>query len=95
VIDLPTHLDLADSPYWGLTFGQVLLAFGGFFLGFLLWHILPHGLALTLRVSIAVAPLALGLLLALVRPAGRGVLAWVGIVRQYLRTPKVTLWSAR
>lgn len=94
MIDLPTHLVVGDTPYWGLSFGQLLLAFGGFFLGFLLWHALPVTWPFLTHAVLCGLPLVVGAALALVRPAGRTLVVWFGIVRHYVRTPKVTLWRA-
>jgi len=92
MIDLPTHLDVGDTPYWGLSFGQILLAFGGFALGFVAWRLLPAGTSLMVHLAVAGGLLASGVLLAVVRPAGTSLLGWVTIVHCYVRTPKVTLW---
>jgi hypothetical protein len=85
-IDVPTHLTTQDKFLVGLDFAQVLLlllAAGAAWLG---WVALP--LPFAGRTALALAVLAVGAILALLRPAGRGLDDWTCILAGFAGRPR-------
>ena len=91
--EIPTHLNVEDKPYYGLSIRQVTYLVSGFSVGYGLWTENPN-LLLGLRGGAVVVCLMLALALALLRPFGRGLEEWAIIALRYLTVPKVSTWRA-
>lgn len=91
---VPTHLNLEDRAYLGLTARQVvclgLAAVAGY--GLCLQGYPSPGPA---RIAGFAACLAVGAAFALVRPLDRNLEDWLFIVAHYLLTPRYALWRPR
>jgi len=90
--EIPTHLGVEDRAFYGLSVRQVMYLTGGFSLGYSLWT--QWGDALPeLRIAMAVTCALVAIILALVRPAGRGFEEWAFVVLRYLVIPHRARWS--
>jgi hypothetical protein len=91
VHEVPTHLDVQDRALLGLTVRQLLVLASAAACGFSLWS---HSGAVppAVRVGLAAACVAAGLVLALVRPGGRGLDAWGLAALRYAAVPRRCLW---
>jgi hypothetical protein len=85
-IDVPTHLRTRDKFLLGLSGVQVILCLGAVSAAWLCWLVLPWPLAV--RVGLALVILGVGLLLALIEPAGRTLDDWAAIVAGYAARPR-------
>ena len=84
---VPTHLDVEDRPFCGLTVRQVLvLAVGGAW-AYAAWCLAP-ALPTALRAALA------GACLLLAATAALGGSGWGLLVLRYATTPRVTVWRA-
>ncbi|HZR97752.1 MAG TPA: PrgI family protein [Chloroflexota bacterium] len=92
--EIPTHLNVEDKAFFGLSVRQVMVLTVGLSTAYGLWTGWP-GLSSALRAALAVVALTLALVLALVRPHGRGLEEWLFVVLHYLRTPRVAVWRPR
>ena len=90
--EIPTHLNVEDRAFYGLTVRQVMFLTAGAAAGYSLWNQWPV-LPLALRVGLAVACFALAVVVALVRPQGRGLEEWAFVVLHYAAVPKVCTWQ--
>jgi hypothetical protein len=88
---VPTHLDVEDRPFAGLTVRQVLcLAVGGAW-GYAAWCGWPW-LPAPLRLAAALACVALTFALVAVRPGGRGLAGWAAVALRHALAPRVAVW---
>ncbi len=85
-IDVPTHLQTQDKFLLGLAFAQVILLLLAAGAAWLAWVALP--LPFAERTAAALALLALGALLALLRPAGRNLNDWSFILAGFAGRPR-------
>jgi hypothetical protein len=92
--EIPTHLNVEDRAFYGLTARQVMWLTVGCAGGYGLWAQWP-GLPGGLRLALAGVCVALALVLALVRPYGRGLDEWAFVVLHYAAIPKLSLWRPR
>jgi hypothetical protein len=92
--EIPTHLNVEDKAFFGLAVRQVMVLTVGLAAGYGLWTGWPYLLPL-LRGGIAAAGLLLAVLLALVRPHGRGLEEWLFVAVHYARTPRASVWRPR
>ena len=89
--EIPTHLNVEDRAIYGLTIRQVMYLIVGGAGGYALWNQWP-GLPLVLR-GVLVAPcLLLAIIVALVRPYGRGLDEWLFVALHHISVPKVSVW---
>ena len=92
--EIPTHLDVEDKAFYGLSVRQATYLSVGVSLGYGLWS--QHsGLAPALRLALTVACVAVGVVLAFVRPSGRALEEWVFVALHYAATPKLAVWRPR
>jgi PrgI family protein len=88
---VPTHLDVEDRPFCGLTVRQLLwLAAGGAW-AYAAWSACP-ALPAPLRMALAGACVLLPAVLVAVRPAGRGLGTWTLAAARYALAPRVAVW---
>ena len=90
--EIPTHLNIEDRFIGGLSLRQVLCLVVGLAGGYGLWAGWP-ALPPALRGTAAALCVLLAALVALVRPAGRGLEEWAFVLLHYAAVPRVALWS--
>ena len=91
--EIPTHLNVADKAFGGLTMRQLLSAAIGLALAYGAASDLP--LLLPARLIVAAIVLVATLLLVLWRPVGRPLEDWVFVLLRYYATPRVAVWRPR
>ena len=92
--EIPTHLNVEDKAFFGLSVRQVMVLTVGLSAGYGLWTGWPD-LPPFLRGGLAAVGLLLATVLALVRPHGRGLEEWLFVALHYARTPKASVWRPR
>lgn len=91
--EIPTHLNVEDKAFAGLTMRQLMTAAVG--LG------MAYGTASELPLPIPVRLVAAGIVLvavaivALWRPAGRPMEDWMFVLLRYWATPRIAVWRPR
>lgn len=91
--EIPTHLNVEDKAFAGLTMRQLMTAAVG--LG------LAYGTASELPLPMPVRLVAAGIVLvavaivALWRPAGRPMEDWMFVLLRYWATPRIAVWRPR
>ena len=88
--ELPTHLDVPDRAFAGLTVRQLLTLSAGLALAYGAGGAAPGPLAVQLAVVVAV--LAATAVLTLWRPAGRPADEWAFVLLRYWSAPRVAVW---
>jgi len=91
--EIPTHLNVADRAFLGLTMRQLLSAAVGLALAYGATTDLP--LPFALRLVAAAAVLVATLVLVFWRPAGRPAEEWAFVVLRFWATPRVAVWRPR
>lgn len=92
--EIPTHLNVEDKAFAGLSVRQLMNLIVGVSTAYSLWNAWPD-LPLPVRSGLAVTCLAVALILTLVRPGGRPLDAWAFVGLHYLATPKLSVWRPR
>ena len=88
--EIPTHLDVADKAFAGLTMRQLLTAAIGLALAYGAASDLP--LPLPPRLLASGAVLVLTVVFALWRPAGRPVEDWTFVLLRFWSARRVAVW---
>ena len=91
--EIPTHLNVADKAFGGLTMRQLLSAAIGLALAYGAASDLP--LLLAGRLGVAAVVLVATLFLVLWRPAARPLEDWVFVLLRYWAVPRVAVWRPR
>lgn len=91
--EIPTHLDVADHAFAGLTMRQLLSAAIGLALAYGAATDLPAPLAARMALTAAVLVTTLGLVCW--RPHGRAAEDWVFVLLRFWVTPRVAVWRPR
>lgn len=91
--EIPTHLDVADRAFAGLTMRQLLSAAIGLALAYGAATDLPAPLAA--RLLLAAVVLAATLVLVCWRPHGRAAEDWVFVLLRFWASPRVAVWRPR
>ena len=91
---VPTHLNIEDKAFFGMTLRQVAIVAMGAALGYGFFKNIPS-LPATVRIGGGAAILLAAAVFALWRPLGRGLEEWVFILAHYWWTPRYTLWHPR
>lgn len=91
--ELPTHLDAANKPFLGVTLPQFFALVGAVAGGVILAGHLPTTIALPARLAVGAVLCALLAALALLRPAGKTLWEWAGLLRAYAGQARVTVWT--
>lgn len=91
--EIPTHLNVADRAFGGLTMRQLLSAAIGLALAYGAASDLPVPFAA--RLGAAAFVVVATLLLVLWRPSGRPLEDWVFVLIRYRSTPRVAVWRPR
>ncbi len=89
--EIPTHLNVEDRAFYGLTIRQVMYLIVGGAGGYELWNQWP-ALPLVIRALLVAPPLLLALIVALVRPRGRSLDEWFFVALHYAAAPKLSVW---
>ncbi len=91
--EIPTHLNVADRAFAGLTMRQLLSAAVGLTLAYSAVSNLPLPLGARL-VAAALATVATAVLV-LWQPAGRPLEDWAFVLLRYFAMPRVAVWRPR
>lgn len=89
--EIPTHLNVEDKAFYGFSARQVMYLIVGLSGGYSFWTQWP-ALAVPIRVTLIALWLVGALILALVRPHGRGLDEWAFVGLHYLAAPKASVW---
>jgi len=89
--EIPTHLNVEDRALFGLSLRQVLVLTCGASATYGTWSLWPD-LATGIRIALAASCFVAAVLVALIRPAGRGIDAWAFIALGYLASPRTSVW---
>ena len=92
--EIPTHLNVEDKAFFGLSIRQVLYLVSGLSASYALWNQWPNA-PLGLRLGLASANLLVTLAFILIRPGRRGLEEWAFVALHYLATPKTSTWRPR
>ncbi len=92
--EIPTHLNVEDKAFYGLSVRQVMYLSVGFSGAYSLWNALPD-LALGVRLGLAATCVFAALVVAFVRPHERGLEEWAFVALHYLAIPKASVWRPR
>lgn len=88
--EIPTHLEVVDRAFLGLTMRQLLSAAIGLALAFGAVNDLP--LPFGARLAVAGVVLLATAVLVLWRPAGRPIEEWAFVLLRYWSLPRVSVW---
>ena len=91
--EIPTHLEVADRAFLGLTMRQLLSAAIGLALAYGALSDLP--LPFALRLAATVVVIVAAAVLVLWRPAGRPLEEWAFVLLRYGTVPRVAVWRPR
>ena len=89
--EIPTHLNVEDRAFYGLSARQVTYLTLGCASAYAAWTSALEW-PLTARLGLVFACLLAALTLALVRPLGRSLEAWAFLGLRYLALPKRAVW---
>jgi len=92
--EIPTHLNVEDRAFYGLTIRQVMYLTIGLSGGYALWNQLP-AFPVILRGGPAVLCLVLALTFALLRPHSRSLDEWAFVALHHAAIPKASVWRPR
>ena len=91
--EIPTHLNVEDKAFAGLTMRQLMTAAVGLGLAYGVASEPP--LPIAIRFAAAGVVLVLVALLALWRPAGRPLEDWAFVLLRYWAVPRLAVWRPR
>jgi len=91
--EIPTHLNVEDKAFAGLTMRQLMTAAVGLGLAYGVASEPP--LPMAIRFAAAGVVLVLVTLLALWRPAGRPLEDWAFVLLRYWAVPRLAVWRPR
>ncbi len=91
--EIPTHLNVEDKAFAGLTMRQLMTAAVG--LGLAYAAVSEPPVPLPLRLVAAGLVLAAVALVALWRPAGRPLEDWAFVLLRYWAVPRIAVWRPR
>lgn len=91
--EIPTHLDVADRAFYGLTVRQLLALAAGLAIAYSAASDLPVPVAPRLVAAAVVA--ALTVVLTVWSPAGRPAEEWLFVLIRYVSLPRVAVWRPR
>jgi hypothetical protein len=90
--EVPTHLNVEDKAFLGLSVRQFMFLTSGASLGYGLyneWADLPP----TLRIGLGCLVFLIAALLALCRPGNRGLEEWAFVLLRHTAIPKRAVWK--
>ena len=89
--EIPTHLNVEDRAFYGLSIRQVMYLSVGFSGAYGLWNGWLDAPP-AVRLGLALVGLLLAAALAFIRPYGRGLEDWAFVALRYLALPKTAVW---
>ena len=89
--EIPTHLNVEDKPFYGLSARQFADLIGGLGGTYSLWNQTVAWPAAA-RLAVTLLSLALALAVAVLKPGGRRLEAWLFVALHYWVTPKLAVW---
>jgi hypothetical protein len=89
--EIPTHLNVEDQAFFGLSIRQMSHLIVGLAGSYWLWTQWPDLLAVV-RLGLAGLWLLIAVTVALVRPYGRGLEEWTFVVLHFVLVPKRSVW---
>ena len=92
--EVPTHLDVEDRLFLGLTVRQFLYLLVGSSASYTLWQ-QSAAAGDVVRVALVILSLATTLALALLRPGGRPLEEWLAALLVFVATPRQAVWRPR
>ena len=91
--EVPTHLNIEDKAFAGLTMRQLMVAIIGLALAYAAMSEAP--LPLPVRLGLGAAVLLWTAAFTLWRPAGRSLEDWAFVLLRYVSLPRVVVWRVR
>ena len=91
--EIPTHLNVEDKAFAGLTMRQLMTAAVGLGMAYGVASELP--LPIPVRLTAAVFVLIVVAVMAVWRPAGRPMEDWAFVLLRYWAVPRVAVWRPR
>ncbi len=91
--EIPTHLNVEDKAFAGLTMRQLMTAAVGLGLAYGVASELPLPMPIRLAAA-AIVMIAVGVM-AVWRPAGRPMEDWAFVLLRYWAVPRVAVWRPR
>lgn len=91
--EVPTHLNIEDKAFAGLTMRQLMVAIIGLGLAYAAMSEAP--LPLPFRLGAGAAVLAVTAIVSFWQPAGRSVEDWSFVLLRYVSTPRIVVWRVR
>jgi len=91
--EVPTHLNIEDKAFAGLTMRQLMVAIIGLALAYAAMSEAP--LPLAIRLAAGGVVLLATAAVSLWRPAGRPLEDWVFVLLQYVSVPRIVVWRVR
>lgn len=91
--EVPTHLNIEDKAFAGLTMRQLMVAIIGLALAYAAMSEAP--LPLPVRLGIGAAVLLWTAAVTLWQPAGRSLEDWAFVLLRYVSVPRVVVWRVR
>ena len=91
--EVPTHLNLEDKAFAGLTMRQLMVAIIGLALAYSALSEAP--LPLAVRLATGAMVLLMTAAISLWQPAGRSLEDWAFILLRYVSIPRVVVWRVR
>lgn len=91
--EVPTHLNIEDKAFAGLTMRQLMVAIIGLALAYSAMSEAP--LPLAVRLALGATVLLLTAAISLWQPAGRSLEDWAFVLLRYISIPRVVVWRVR
>ena len=91
--EVPTHLNIEDKAFAGLTMRQLMVAIIGLALAYAAMSEVP--LPLPMRLGLGAAVLLWTAAFTLWQPAGRSLEDWAFVLLRYVSVPRVVVWRVR
>ncbi|MCC6387458.1 MAG: PrgI family protein [Dehalococcoidia bacterium] len=91
--EVPTHLNIEDKAFAGLTMRQLMVAIIGLAIAYSAMSEAP--LPLTLRLGAGATVLLVTAAVSFWQPAGRSIEDWTFVLLRYVTIPRVVVWRVR
>ena len=91
--EVPTHLNIEDKAFAGLTMRQLMVAMIGLALAYAVASEAP--LPLAVRLAGGAIVLTATVAFSLWRPAGRPTEDWAFVLLRYVSVPRIAVWRVR
>ncbi len=89
--EIPTHLNVEDRAFYGLSVRQFMYLMVGAAGSYGMWNQWPELMAAA-RIAVALTWFSIAAAFALIRPSGRGLEEWAFVAMHYLAVPKQAVW---